>query len=830
MIARTLPRLAAFALLALSCYPCLAAVPVVTRLEPLGVRSGQETTITLHGARLKDAFDVLSEREGIEILEVKPENNAKVTVRLKVAEGAKNGFYPLVVATKTGLSNLRLLAVGSMPIINELEPNSDFASPQKIENNVTVEGVIQAEDQDFFAVDLKKGQRLTVEIAGVRIASTPRNNFVDPFIAILDAKRFQVATSDDHPLLQQDAVCSFVAPEDGTYTVLVRDSSFGGNGEAHYRVSIGSFPRPMSMFPGGGQAGEMLAAQQLNIDGSITDGEMQLPSMVNGRFPVMTSIEGQHSPSPNYIRISDLPNQMEAEPNENMRKNPTLVQIPAALCGIIQEPDDKDYYAFDVKKGRRYRVQVVARKTLRSPLDSVCYVYNEKFGRVAGNDDSGGPDSYFEFVAAADARYHLGIYDQLRGGSPLHQYRVEIREAKPTVQVGLKELMGREVTMVVPVPRGSQMAFVATVQRKFFDAPVDIEITDLPAGITAKTFQTPKGRPEVPVVLTVEDPQAAHAATLASMKPSSQINESTKIDGNASVRHKLVLGQNRREIWGWDSNKVAVSVADAPPFKITLHQPQVPIVRDGSTSLKVSIERNEEFDGPVYLRTLYNPPGIGINNSRKIDKGKNEVLIPITANGGAQIGTWPIVLLARYDTDNGQTYCSTQAIDLEVQDRLFQFTFNRAASELGKEGEINVGLQFNREFEGTAEVELVGFPKGVSSTAAKQTVTSEMENISFPITVAKDARVGNHKTLNARGTISSERGTIMQTQGTGEIRIDKPLPPKKELTPEEKAAIEKKKAEAAKKAAAAAAKPKKKVLSRLEQLRQQAKEAAAGGG
>ncbi|MEL7335244.1 MAG: hypothetical protein AAFN70_03470, partial [Planctomycetota bacterium] len=189
MIARTLPRLAAFALLALSCYPCLAAVPVVTRLEPLGVRSGQETTITLHGARLKDAFDVLSEREGIEILEVKPENNAKVTVRLKVAEGAKNGFYPLVVATKTGLSNLRLLAVGSMPIINELEPNSDFASPQKIENNVTVEGVIQAEDQDFFAVDLKKGQRLTVEIAGVRIASTPRNNFVDPFIAILDAKR-----------------------------------------------------------------------------------------------------------------------------------------------------------------------------------------------------------------------------------------------------------------------------------------------------------------------------------------------------------------------------------------------------------------------------------------------------------------------------------------------------------------------------------------------------------------------------------------------------------------------------------------------------------------
>ena len=47
--------------------------------------------------------------------------------------------------------------------MSETEPNNDFAAPQAIPMNVTVTGVADNEDVDYFVVDAKKGQRITAE-------------------------------------------------------------------------------------------------------------------------------------------------------------------------------------------------------------------------------------------------------------------------------------------------------------------------------------------------------------------------------------------------------------------------------------------------------------------------------------------------------------------------------------------------------------------------------------------------------------------------------------------------------------------------------------------
>src|SRR5205807_8176001 len=133
----------------------------------------------------------------------------------KIAPETQLGEHALRVRCKTGVSELRTFFVGALTVVAEKEPNSDFAAPQKIPLNVTITGVIDNEDVDYFAVDLKKGQRLSVEIEGMRLGTT----LFDPYIAILDSKRFELATSDDSPLLKQDGMCAIVAPEDGTYIV-----------------------------------------------------------------------------------------------------------------------------------------------------------------------------------------------------------------------------------------------------------------------------------------------------------------------------------------------------------------------------------------------------------------------------------------------------------------------------------------------------------------------------------------------------------------------------------------------------------------------------------
>ena len=117
--------------------------------------------------------------------------------------------------------------MGALPAVEEKEPNTDFALPQEIPINSTVMGIVQNEDVDYFVVDAKKGERLSVEVEGMRFGQT----LFDPYIAILNEKRFELSAEDDSPLLKQDAATSIVVPEDGKYTIEMRDSGYGGDGE-----------------------------------------------------------------------------------------------------------------------------------------------------------------------------------------------------------------------------------------------------------------------------------------------------------------------------------------------------------------------------------------------------------------------------------------------------------------------------------------------------------------------------------------------------------------------------------------------------------------------
>ena len=110
--------------------------------------------------------------------------------------------------------------------------------------------MVENEDVDYFVVEAKKGERLTAELEGIRLGYT----FFDPYLAILNANRFELARSDDTPLLRQDCLCSIVAPEDGKYIIQVRESAYGGNGACKYRLHVGKFPRPTAVYPGRRQA------------------------------------------------------------------------------------------------------------------------------------------------------------------------------------------------------------------------------------------------------------------------------------------------------------------------------------------------------------------------------------------------------------------------------------------------------------------------------------------------------------------------------------------------------------------------------------------------
>jgi hypothetical protein len=257
---------------------------------------------------------------------------------------------------------------------------------------------------------------------------------------------------------------------------------------------------------------------------------------------------------------------------------------------------------------------------------------------------------------------------------------------------------------------------------------------------------------------------------------------------------------------------MAAVVAEAVPFELEIVQPNSPIVRSGSKSLRVIAKRQEGFNQPIAIRMLYNPPGIGSSGSISIAADKSEAAIPLTANGNAAIGNWPIVVTGSATVGNGRVEVATQMADLEIADSFMSFAFEKAAGELGQKTELLVNVENKLEFEGEATVQLLGLPANTTTEAEPKKINKETEQIVFPIDVAKEAKPGTYKSLVCRAIVTVNEEPVTYTQGTGELRVDKPLPPKV-AAPQPKPAAPK--AQAPPKAEA----PKR--LSRLEQLRLQ---------
>lgn len=793
----------------------MADQPVVYRIAPIGYERGQEVQMTLHGDRLTDALKLLFYQPGIELLEMTAQPDGKLaTARLRITQDCRPGLHSMRLATRSGISNLRYFGVGALPIVDEVEPNSEFATPQPIPMNVTVHGLCTNEDVDYYQVELAEGQTLTVELEGLRLGT----EFFDPFVAILDENRFELARSDDHPLVQQDCVCSFTANTSGKYIVEVRESSFGGSGDSYYRVHIGDFPRPVVITPSGGRPGEKIQASVVDISGKVWNQTIELPAQT-GDTAFVAEQEGKIAPSGNLLRVIDLPNYLEQPDDASNRASIAAVEPPAAFNGVLETPGDKDWFKIVGKKDQTIEVRVHGRQTLRSPIDSWLEICNASEGVLAaGDDDAGKPDSYLSYRFPEDGEYWISIRDQLQDGSPFHAYRIEVTSPRPGLHFTIDELQ-QYISQIVEVPRGGQMAVILRAQRANFGGPLQLQLLDAPAGVELLTPSVAADQSFIPLMIRAPKEAAVDAGLtnlVGQLVVEGQPDSGNQLSGGLIQRTMLVRGQNNIDVWGHDANRLALSITEELPFSIAVEQPQVPLTRNGSTEFVVRATRKEGYADPISLRVLYNPPGVSASGSISIAGDATEARIPVTANHQAAIGKFPITVLAHARGTDAGRWLASEFIQLEVQDSLFDFQFPKAVIAQGESGFVTVGITAKQPPEGEVEFELLGIPAGATTSTPKIAWTDQAPSINYPIVVAADARVGQHQTLVIQAVIKRPGGQIVQTQGTGELQIVPP-PPK----PAETVAV------AAAPVPVAPSEPPAKPLSRLEQLRQAKQQ---GGG
>ncbi len=797
-----------------------AASPRLSNITPRGVQRGVEHVVQFNGSNLADIEEIFFyDPTGFKVTKIEPNgNNPKVTI--KVAPDCRLGEHVAQVRTKSGISDFRTFYVEALPVVAEKEPNTDFAVPQPIAFNVVVQGTVSNEDVDYYVIDAKKGQRVSAEVVAMRLGTA----LFDPYVAILDAKRFELSANDDTALALQDAYASIVAPEDGKYYIEVRESAYGrGN---RYRLHVGSFPRPTAAYPAGGKMGEETEVKFLGVPSGDLVQRFALPASPVTDFGVAAQDAGGVAPTPNTFRLFEYGNAFEKEPN-NAIAEASPVELPLAFNGIIETPGDIDCFKFAAKKGQSFDVELYARR-IRSGLDPVMNIYRANGGSIAGNDDSRGPDSYIRFNVPADGEYVVRVTDHLGRGGPDLVYRVEFQPVKPKLSLSIPrtERYGQYRQQIF-VARGNRFGTLINASRVNFGGELVLEGNDLPAGMkmvcdpmAANLSSTPvvfEAAADAPIAGKLVDFTAKHA------DPNQNIRGGFRNDADF-----IISSPGQSKYRGRIVQQLAVAVVDEIPFSIKIVEPKVPLVRAGSMLLKIVATKKEGWDEQINVQFPFRPPGVSAASSVNIPKGKSEVFYPINANGGAAIKDWKVYALAT----SGGMWASSQLTPLKVADAYTGFALQRASCEQGQEAQVLCTIAQKTAFEGNAKVELLGLPPKTATTAME--FNKETKELIFKITTDPASKVGKHN-LVCRVTITQNGEPIVNTAGSVQLQIDKPLPPPPNAKPAPKPVVVAKKPNDPPKPAPPVAKPPK-PLSRLETLRlaakqrQEAKRAAAEAG
>jgi hypothetical protein len=749
-----------------------AGTPRVSFIYPGGGQRGAEIEVQFKGTNLADARNVLFDAPGFRVTPLKAEPG-RFTAKVFVPAEAALGEHRCRVVTRSGVADIRPFIVSPFPMVEEsAKPKSTAEAPQAIPPNTTVFGRTPTDEVDHYAVEFKKGQHLSIEVVGLLLHTQIP---YDPEVFIFKPDGSLLAQVGRTAFGRGAPVSSLIAPEDGRYRIEIRDSTRNGLGECHYLMHVGTFARPLTAMPLGGPAGSPTAFSLLGDPA----GPAQLsanPGALNDSIGSLAPEGNPPAPSPIPVRLNGLPNVLEKaeQPDAPERASGPAAALPAAFNGILSKPDETDYFRFAAKKGQVLDLRVYAR-SLRSPIDTVITVHNDKGAVLVSNDDSGGADSYQRWTVPAEGEYILSVKDQQNRGGPLFAYRVEVNPPVPRVKIALPEmtLNQSQDRRAIVIPRGNRYATLVRVKREDWAGGLQLLTQDLPPDVVATAPDLEKPYDTVAMVF-----EASEAAPLeqrlvevgaksleAPEAPQPQVRVDHKVD--------VVENSNKRPYYSVFESRLPVVVTDPIPVKIEIEATRLGIVRSGQLPLKIHIHRTPEFKGPMELVLLHSPPGIGTPGPLKVPADAKEATLSINANADAPLKTWRLCVAGNADFGKGPVWFSSGFFELEVGETPFAGSLARTSVPQNGSGQMKLKIEPKGGFEGTAKVELLGLPAGV--TAKPVEITPGQTLATFEVQAAPNATLGLNRQVVVLCSLQKNGHLVTSTCArNGVLRVDRP--------------------------------------------------------
>jgi len=480
--------------------------PIVISVFPLGARQGETLDVEILGRNLNDTRDIAFARPDIHA-QVLSSDFFSVKARISVAPNVPVGLHDYRLRTPRG-THVGVFHVGSLPRVNELEPNNDLKHAQNISLPVMVDGVVENDDYDVFRFHAEAGQALIFDVMATRAGSR-----LDSTITILDERGAELDFIDDY-YIHKDPYLSFAVKKTGDYFVRVAAATepiatlLDGSRYSSYRLVAGAVPHMLHTLPAGTRRGttselKIAGLNLKNIDrvllgDSLAEGrvvaataesltvQMAVSATVApGRYPLRAFVGSFEAPLQIQIVVSDLEEKL-ATPARS-RDNPQSITVPAAFSGVFDTKKARDFFAFDVRAGERLVFDVDSMK-LGFLDDPLVAVYTPDGKLLASHDDrlqqNGDEppnlDSYLVYTFEKAGHYIAMIRDCAERGNPNYVYRLAIYPGQPDFDL-------KSLTPELTLFRGRTVPLPVRVRRfGGWSTPVEVWVENLPPGVTSE--------------------------------------------------------------------------------------------------------------------------------------------------------------------------------------------------------------------------------------------------------------------------------------------------------------------------------------------------------
>jgi hypothetical protein len=490
------------------CHLAVAAPPKVDSFFPAGGQRGQTVVVTAASDFSTWPVQVWVDQPGVTVTAEKDKGKFSIAI----APDAPAGIAWLRAHNAEGASSLKPFVIGTLPELEEVEPNDAPTQPQAVADKVVINGrLAKGGDVDGFAIRLKQGQMLVASVQANHILGSPMDSVLQLCELLPRRGKMEAfVVAQNHDAVGLDPQIEFAVPRDGDYLVRLfafpsepdANVNFAGRDSFIYRLTITSGPFASHALPLSVRRGE---AAEVRLQGWNIAAERMPLTVPAVTDPSVNQVSAFHADVANAIPLAVVEHPCLVE------QPGMVVALPAVVTGQLREPKESDAFAFDAKQGIKLLLRCEGRM-LGYPLRAMLRVTDAAGKQFAAAEPTEpNRDTNLAFTPPADGRYVLSVSDEHLRGGPRFVYRLTLEEVRPDF-----DLTVAADSFVLAGDKPQEIPVTLAVREGLAEA-IEIKTSDLPAGVSCepvKSAAPPKPGEVVKLVLKAAPDAAAFSGPI----------------------------------------------------------------------------------------------------------------------------------------------------------------------------------------------------------------------------------------------------------------------------------------------------------------------------